>query len=329
VLIRLSQSSDVGEVRRQAAAIAKPMGFGDEAAGRVSIVATELATNIIKHASAGEIVIEARESDQSVELLAIDRGPGMADLARCLEDGYSTAGSPGTGLGAMRRLSDATSIFSHPGQGSVIMARLTAGHKTPAAQNFEVGAVTVPCPGELVCGDAWALRRLDAGIRLLVVDGSGHGTPAAAAAEAAIQLFPKLDALPIAEGIATAHRGLGATRGAALALATIDGPARLVRFAGLGNISGVMIDGTARRGMVSTNGTAGHTWRAVKEFTYPFAGAEPIVILHSDGIATRWQLDPYPGLARCHASVIAGVLYRDFARGRDDATVVVVKAKIP
>ncbi len=211
----------------------------------------------------------------------------MADLARCLEDGYSTAGSQGTGLGAIRRLSNTTSIFTHPGQGTVIMARLTAQPASPAVQAFEVGAVAMPCPGETVSGDGWAIRRHDRRSRVMMVDGSGHGPLAAHATEAATGLFPKLDALSLVDGVASVHRALAATRGGALAMAAIDLPERVVRFAGLGNISGVLIDGANRRGMVSTNGTAGHTWHTVREYSYPFAGTTPIIILHSDGIATR------------------------------------------
>lgn len=143
----------------------------------------------------------------------------------------------------------------------------------------------------------------------------------------ATALLGQLDEHAPADAIAAVHRALAATRGAAVALAVIELPSRRIRYAGLGNISGTLIDDANRRGMVSTNGTAGHVWRNVKEYVYSFAGAEPLIILHSDGLATRWNLDAYPGLVRCHASVIAGVLYRDHTRGRDDATVVVVKAR--
>jgi len=328
VIIRLAQPTDAAEARRRAVALAERAGFDAEAAGRVSLVATELSTNILKHAGSGEIAIETHDAGthQEVELLAIDGGRGMENLARCLEDGYSTAGSQGTGLGAVHRLADTVSVFTRPGLGTVILARLAAVRAAPVRRIFEVGAVAAPCPGETVSGDGWSVRRRDAQCRVLLADGSGHGEHAARAAQAAIELFAELDAHAPAAAIALLHRALSATRGAAVALAAIDLPSRTVRYAGLGNISGTLIDGASRRGMVSTNGTAGHVWRNVKDYDYPFAGADPILVLHSDGLTTRWHLDTYPGLARCDASVIAGVLYRDHSRGRDDVTVVVVKA---
>src|SRR4051794_33823049 len=121
------------------------------------------------------------------------------------------------------------------------------------------------------------------------------------------------------------HDGLRATRGAAVAAAEIDVRAGVVRFAGLGNIAGSVYKPDApRRQMVSHNGTAGHQARKIQEFTYPWT-ADSLLILHSDGIGTHWSLDKYPGLATHHPSVIAAVLFRDFARGRDDASVVVVR----
>jgi hypothetical protein len=70
--------------------------------------------------------------------------------------------------------------------------------------------------------------------------------------------------------------------------------------------------------MVSHNGTAGHVAPRIREFVYDFT-VDPLVILHSDGLTSRWDLAAYPGLAMQHPSLVAGVLLRDHRRGRDDA----------
>ena len=72
--------------------------------------------------------------------------------------------------------------------------------------------------------------------------------------------------------------------------------------------------------MISHNGTLGHIAKRMQAFDYPIAGP-PVVVLHSDGLGTSWQLEKYPGLTACDPALIAGVLYRDFNRGRDDVTV--------
>jgi hypothetical protein len=76
--------------------------------------------------------------------------------------------------------------------------------------------------------------------------------------------------------------------------------------------------------MVSHNGTVGAEMRKVQEFVYRWPKGAPVVF-HSDGITTHWDLQAYPGLASRQSALIAGVIFRDFQRGRDDATVVVLR----
>jgi hypothetical protein len=76
--------------------------------------------------------------------------------------------------------------------------------------------------------------------------------------------------------------------------------------------------------MTSHNGTLGHELRKIQEFSFPWE-PESLLIMHSDGLGSRWDLSQYPGIMRKHASMIAAVLYRDFERQRDDVTVLVAK----
>jgi hypothetical protein len=255
---------------------------------------------------------------------SLDNGPGM-DLQRCLADGYSTAGSPGTGLGAISRQADRFAAFSRPGLGSVIMARVNSPAGLTPASGMELGAVVSPYPGETACGDRWSFGAASSGRTILVADGSGHGVHAATAADRAIKAFQDHLDYDCARLVETIHRALAPTRGAAVAVLRLDMAERLVRFVGIGNISAALVsDGDVRR-MVSHNGTAGHIAPRIREFTYPFTG-NPLVILHSDGVSAKWGLAAYPGLAASHPALIAGMLYRDHRRGRDDVLVVAMRA---
>jgi hypothetical protein len=120
-----------------------------------------------------------------------------------------------------------------------------------------------------------------------------------------------------------AHGALRSTRGAALAVADLD-LAREVRYAGIGNIAGLVSTSHDTRHMVSHPGIVGHEVRKIQEFVYPWS-QDSLLVMHSDGLATHWNLDQYPGLASRRPSLIAGVLYRDFTRGRDDVAVVVAR----
>ena len=253
--------------------------------------------------------------------LASAAGPGAA-----LRDGHSTAGSPGTGLGAIARLATTFDIHSVPGAGTVVVAQLWArALGRPPAGTLEVAAVTAPHSGEELCGDAWAVTSRPDGGMLLVADGLGHGPDAHAAAREALRLFQESRRAAPAELLEELHAGLRATRGAAVAIAEIDLGRAVVRYAGLGNIAGSILSRGGTRSLVSHNGIVGHEARRIAEFSYPFpAGA--LLVLHSDGLTSRWTLDPYPGLGERHPAVVAGVLYRDFKRGRDDVAVVVARA---
>lgn len=326
MLIPIEDSSQVFQARQNAVQLARSLDFDEHRTGKVAIVATELATNLLKHAGSGRLSASRAEErgPPCVEILAIDKGPGIGDVQQSMTDGYSTAGTAGTGLGAVRRLSDRFEIYSRFGQGTVLMARL-AGQALPRHRpGLEVGAAVAAFPGETVCGDAWAFLDRRDGALLLVADGLGHGPDAATAAQEAVAVLLRAGTASAAAVAEAIHRVLGKTRGAAIGIAEINSAAGHVKFVGIGNISGCLIADGAHRSMVSHNGTAGLTARRIAEFLYPFS-SPPIVVLHSDGVSAKWDLDRYPGLASQHPSVIAGVIYRDFNRGRDDAAVAVAK----
>lgn len=324
IALPVTEPSQVGEARRLTAAAAQEMGMGEEARGKLALVVTELATNLFRHGGGGELVYSATAANE-MDVLALDRGPGMANVAQCLRDGYSTAGSSGTGLGATSRLANEFDIHSVPGLGTAVFARVReAGVR--GRGRLETGAVTLPKPGEAACGDAWSTRDMPVGGALMVVDGLGHGVLAAEAAAEATRLFAGNWIGP-ADYLQRADGALRKTRGAAVALAHVDLDRAEVRYAGVGNIAGTVITaGLGYRSLVSHNGTVGVETRKIQEFVYSWESGA-VLVMHSDGLASRWRLEKYPGLVSKHPSLIAGVLYRDYARGGDDLTVVVARAR--
>lgn len=317
--------------RRAAAELCRHAGLDEIAAGRVAIVVTEAATNLLKHGAGGEILLQRLEAGPVVglEVLSLDRGRGIPDVRTALRDGYSTAGSTGTGLGAIGRQADVCEIYSLPGRGTALLAQVWATPARPAGPDgLRAGAAAAPRHGETVSGDGWLVARRDGVLLTLVVDGLGHGPLAAEARRQAIRIVrDSRDGGP-AQIVAAVHAGLRATRGAAVAVSAIDPARGRLRFSGLGNIgAAVLADGHVRR-LVSHNGTAGHYARKIEEYTYPWpAGA--LLVQHTDGLVSQWTLESYPGLAVRHPSLVAGVLYRDFKRGSDDVAVLVVSATAP
>ena len=313
--------SEIGAARRAAVALAARLGASETEGGNVALVVTELATNLVRHGGGGELLVRPLPSaGAAIEIVAIDRGPGMANVEAALRDGYSTGGTSGRGLGAVRRIADRCEIFSAPGAGTAVVARLRAhtNGRTPVAA---VAGVSVAMHGEPVCGDAWAWAPQGDGWSVLVADGLGHGPDAARAAREAVRIYGERAATPAADIVEAAHAALRPTRGAAIAIAEVRPAEGEVTFTGVGNIGGTLLSGGTPRNMVSHPGIVGHECRKVQTFSYPWAEGT-VVVLYSDGLQSRWTLDRYPSLRGSDPALLAAVLYRDFARGRDDVTVV-------
>jgi anti-sigma regulatory factor (Ser/Thr protein kinase) len=332
VLVVMDEQSKVGEARRQATAFAQDLGFNETLCGQAAILATEAATNLLKHSIGGALIVHspgAPEDALGLEILALDSGPGIRDLAQCFSDGFSTTGTPGNGLGAIKRLAHSFDVYSQPEIGTAIWARFesAAPHgRRDRPPHLKIGVVNLPIAGEQVCGDDWAMVERDGYCFLMMVDGLGHGFLAAEAASLAVRVFRAHTALEPEALIRAIHAALRSTRGAAIAVARFDASRGLLHYAGVGNISSVLvnIDDGQTTSLISHNGTVGFIMSRVQTLEYPWTG-DSLLLMHSDGLSTRWNLARYPGLCRKEPALIAGVLYRDHRRSHDDVTVVVAQ----
>lgn len=343
----IEDGSQVGEARRAAQTLAAELGHDEQCAARIALAVTELGTNLQRHVGPGReaaLLIgvegghEVWDDLPALQVLSLDRGAGM-DVERCLRDGYSSAGSAGTGLGAIQRMSDGFHAFSAPGLGTVISARFEAraggggsSTTTTAARRdltaaFQVAGLTIAAPGEFVSGDAWTLRRAGSLWTLGMADGLGHGPDAAAAADrfcALLQDAPEAGLVSPASLLDRLHEPLRSTRGCAAAIVSLTEGETGLRFGGAGNIAGRLISGVADRSLMSQHGTLGLQVRKLQDVAYDWP-PHAVLVLHSDGIVSRWSLTDVPGLLQADVSLIAGWILRDHVRGRDDATVVVVR----
>jgi anti-sigma regulatory factor (Ser/Thr protein kinase) len=314
--------SRVAEARRLAMTVAREEGLDAQRIGDAGLAATEMATNLWKHAKGGELQLSrlADAAAPGVDVLAIDRGPGIASIEDCLRDGYSSTGTNGTGLGAISRCAQVFDAYSQPSRGTVMLARISAARN----KGMVVGFAGRPVAGEEMSGDAWAMREAGAVSLFIVADGLGHGLHASEASAEAVAAFKSSTDTDPALILGRVHRALRGTRGAAVAVARVDRNEHHVRYAGIGNISGIVVSPAKTQFMISHNGTAGHEATRFQEFVYPFPETS-LLIMHSDGLTTSWNLESYPGLKFRHPAVIAGTLYRDATRSRDDVCVIVAK----
>lgn len=326
VAIAIDEITQVGQARRYGQQLADEAGFDEGDGGRVALVVTELATNVIKHGHGG--VVYLREvpgrHTRGIEIIAVDRGPGFS-LAGCLPDGFSTGGTRGIGLGAVVRQSQVMDVYADS-RGAVVLARFYP--RQQAGEDLRFGVSQTALHGEVYCGDGWALASKDTTWSFLMVDGLGHGEAAAMAAEAAVKAFVAQPLVDPAALMGELHQAMMGTRGGAVALARVDSAQGTLRFSGIGNISASLLTAESARGLASHPGIVGAQFRRAQAFDFSDIIGQ-LLIMHSDGLQSRWRMADYPGLWQRHPAVIAAVLHRDFNRTRDDATVMVIALERP
>ena len=317
--------SAVAGCRQAAQAMAGRLGFPPSRADQLALAVTEAASNLHKHARQGSMLLRVnRDLEQpGIELLTIDAGPGLSDVAAALRDGHSTAGTLGIGLGAIRRLADFADLYSAAGHGTALVTRFW-----PESRQLDVRCAGLirPISGETECGDDYGVLQDGEAFTAVLVDGLGHGPLAAkAAGQAVTAVLDEPGGEPAAQPAALldrVHRRLSGSRGAAVGIVQISGP--VARFAGLGNVAASVLSGGTRKSMLSVPGIAGHQARAIRQFEYQVPPGAA-VILHSDGISSRWQADALLGLEARDPLLIAAVLLAEAGIHRDDAGVLVVK----
>lgn len=354
-IFAVQEASQVGELRRQGVRLAEKLGFDDHALGKVALVLTELATNILAytHQEGGHILLLPRRLGPATGLavLSLDRGPGIAVLGQKIS---VTAGQGlGLGLGVVRRLSLVFDLYTQPGRGTAVLAVLTSsrgsksehwcvregrcpsGTKGHLKDKFSWGGICFSRDGSSSGGDLWLVQEAGKVLWGLLLDGLGHGPQAARAAETGRRSFQ--EALEYEKSgdpvsvLQVMERALEGTRGAVVAVVRAE-KGRIV-YAGLGNIAARLQGPEFYSELVSSIGVAGKKaekslFQVVKTYSGP-----SVLIMHSDGMKKDWRMHTYPGLAFHHPVLVAGVLYRDCARHRfwpglgleDDLAVLVVK----
>ncbi|MGY1430093.1 SpoIIE family protein phosphatase [Streptomyces sp. MN12] len=344
--VPVHDSTRVRDARVAAEHAASMAGLDEQRTATAALVATELATNLLKHAGGGQVLIDVvapavleagRETNLLVQVATVDHGPGIADVSAALGDGFTTTGSLGAGLGTCARLADDFDLHSVPGQGTVVVARIgpvraVAARERGPAVRVRAGGVNVPFGGAEYSGDAWAWVRAGDRVTLMLADGLGHGPQAAHASGAAVEALRGAAHLPPAEALRRLDTALSGTRGAAVAVAQVDTRAATLRFAGVGNIGArLCVEGTWRH-LVSRPGIVGtHRPTTLREEETAWSH-DRVLVLHSDGLPSRWTPTADTCRTDVDPAVTAAVTVRDAsspARPVRDDTAVVVLASTP
>ncbi|MCQ4041088.1 SpoIIE family protein phosphatase [Streptantibioticus rubrisoli] len=332
--VPVHDSTQAHDVRVAVEAACDHVGLGADRTADADLAATELATNLLRHAGGGRILIDTADDGRPVvQMLAVDHGPGIRDVAAALRDGYSTTTSLGAGLGACRRIADTFDLHTAPGRGTVVLVRMADRRTTrraeaaPAVRPVRVGGVHVPLVGE-TCGDAWACVPGRDRLTLVLADGLGHGPEGARASAAAVDELRRVPDLPPVEMLRRLDDALRGTRGAAVALAQLAQHTGHMLFAGVGNVGARLRTERGWQPLLSRPGIVGaYRPAVVPERQLPWKDGG-LLILHSDGLPSRWAPPEDSYLDHRDPAVIAAVVLRDASSSarpaRDDTTVAVM-----
>lgn len=318
----MGDASRVGEVRRHASQAGVSLGWNETDCGRLAIITTELATNLMRHAVGGQMWIAVRDAFEDVEIIAVDRGPGIASIAESMQDGTSSAaGSAGTGLGAISRMADDFDVASTQ-EGTICVARVRREGAACHDLSRALGAVCLAVVPEMVSGDAWAVVQRGTDTSAIVADGLGHGPLAAQAAQAAIDTFVESPFQALVPLLQAAHMALQGTRGAAVLAMQLQASA--LQYCGAGNVAGRLFSGVFDQTLIGQHGTVG-VQLGKPVATSQDRPAYAVVALHTDGIASRWKTQDHTALLQRDPVLLAASILWNNTRGRDDATVVILK----
>jgi len=337
--IPLTHEAQIGLARRHIIRSAVELGFSELQLAEMEIVVKELGTNALKFArGTGRIyyaVADPALEPRGIEIIYLDKGPGIEDVAMAIGDGYSTTGSLGAGLGAIKRMSDEFYIYSaldsatrrlplygRTTHGTAIAFRKRANREdeAPRAVPGLWAGMTRPAEGQTQNGDAYLVRCQGNRLLLAMIDGLGHGEAASDCARAAIATIEKNITQPLEPIIRATHEALREMRGAVMGLAAIDRAAGTVEYAGIGNTDFRIIGGRERLRFISLNGTLGSRLDRVKVFKESLPRVATM-IMATDGISERWDVENYPGLLGLHPQLFCATVMRDFSRPNDDATI--------
>jgi anti-sigma regulatory factor (Ser/Thr protein kinase) len=291
--------------------------------------ATELANNLLLHAHPGGWILARPLPPAGVEILAVDRGPGIPDVAAAVAGRASAPKGLGCGLASVRNASSYFDIHTRQDRGTVVLAIVQAQHaNSPIEDRRPRRWAGVSIGIDEACGDGWAVIEEAHALTVAVVDGLGHGVHASIAADAALSALADNPA-DLDGYLAHANAAMRQTRGAAVTVCRLEPDHGELRCLSIGNISARLMHRGGHHSIVPFSGTVGmrEAPPATRILRYSWP-ADAALVVWTDGLASRIDLAAEADLLSHDPAVAAAALHRDHTRDRDDATVVVLRNQV-
>jgi len=303
------------------------MGMDESRIAEIDIITAEMTSNLFKYAEGGEILfgIFKENGIPYVELICIDRGPGMRNPSRMIKDGMSTGTTLGVGLGSIKRLSDTFDLYSLVDWGTILLSRIYLGNQPLEKKGLVIRPIVISKPGEQTSGDGFVYKITGNGFKVMLGDGLGHGPAANLAVNEAAKAFKVFPEASPVETLRFVHTSIRKTRGMVANVTSYNNNTGEWSSAGIGNIWAKWIGPTNSKNQMSYNGIVGHNIpNTMTDHTVNISEYNQLVLC-SDGMKTRWETAKYPGILNHDPSILAAAIYKDHARQTDDMSVIVIK----
>jgi len=319
-------------LRSRFKAVGRRKGFREVVLERIELVCNEIATNQIKHAGGtGMIQIWDNESHEqpTLDIFALDYGPGIEDLEHAKRDGSTTTGTMGRGLGAIERLSSESAIYTQLANdckedkwhGTAIWSRFT-DNKQKQSLALQHGIYSRALHDNFFNGDDVQLRVNSSSARWAHMDGLGHGKEAAEAICPALKILDA-DKNDLALTLAKLGEALQSGRGAVATVGEIDVGEEHISIAGIGDMTARIIRNGELVNVAMAPGVVGHDHRSINVENIDFP-RQAVFISTSDGIRS-WNMKTLPCLWRQHPQMIALVMGQVLGRNNDDRSILVIR----
>jgi anti-sigma regulatory factor (Ser/Thr protein kinase) len=329
--ITVRDEADVSVVREAIREASASVGLPHLRAEALVTAASELGQNLRLHAGGGQVALREviRQGIAGLEVIARDRGPGIADPTAALKGPTTDAGqSPsgpglGAGLAAAHRLADELDLEVRWQESTTARARKFA---SPLPRR-ELAILARACGGEQVIGDDAVAVRRDELLSIAVADGLGHGPYARQAATRALSGL-RADPAVLPEPLAAleeAQQALGETRGVVMAVVRIDRRAGEVTCACAGNVSAHLYRDRSVFRFACPPGVLGAPGTRLGKLNVDRAPytERTVLVMFTDGISSRLDLSDDPALLREHPMVIAHRILIEHGKSHDDNLVLV------
>ena len=319
--------------------LARKLGFDTLSVENMLIVASEMLSNQIKYSNKTGMVqlwyndgrfndeIKNKAEPVTIDIFAMDYGPGIDDIKMAQKDGFTTSKTMGKGLGSIQRMADDYDLYSLKDNknwhGVAIWGRFYL-NKNERPANYQLGQFQRAYHDIAHNGDDIWLNVNKHRVSWLHLDGTGHGEEAYNIVKKVRQVKTDIHGESTRQMLDITARALTDTPGAAGAALKFNISTRQIEYSAVGDMRMTIIHNNQLTDLEVSSGVLGDVSRSYNSQSVT-SGSHELFISASDGIRRNWKLEDFPGLWEKHPQLVCFLLGNRKGRNSDDQSMIALK----